>query len=111
MPKFMMVYKGEETDMSEMTPEQGAEVMAKWGAWMGKVGSALVDVGTPFGAGHSIVDDGTTGTAVSLSGYSIVEAASIDAASGFADGNPYLSEGKGDYAIDIYELMPVPMDN
>jgi hypothetical protein len=29
MPKFMLVYKGEATDMSEMTPEQGAEVIAK----------------------------------------------------------------------------------
>ena len=29
MPKFMMVYKGEATDMSDMTPDQVSEVMAK----------------------------------------------------------------------------------
>lgn len=110
MPRYMMVYKGEETDMSQMTEEQVSDVMAKWGAWMGRVGSALVDVGTPFGPGHSIVDDGTTGEAVSLSGYSIVEADSMEAARALADGHPYLSEGKGDFAIDMYELMPVPMD-
>ena len=45
MPRFMMVYKGEATDMSEMTPEQGAEIMAKWGAWIQNVGSALSDIG------------------------------------------------------------------
>jgi hypothetical protein len=45
-----------------------------------------------------------------LTGYSIVEAADMGAAQGLADGHPYLSEGKGDYAIDIYEMMPVPFE-
>ncbi len=108
MPKFMMVYKGEATDMSEMSPEQQQEVMAKWGAWMQKVGPALADIGSPFGPSASLVDDGSTGTAASLTGYSIVEADDLTGAQALADGHPYLSEGKGDYAIDIYELMPVP---
>ena len=74
MPKFMMVYKGEATEMSDMTEEQASAVMAKWATWMEKVGPALSDVGTPFGPGGSVVDDGTSGTAISLTGYSIVEA-------------------------------------
>jgi len=109
MPQFMLVYKGEATDMADMTEEQSADVMAKWGAWMEGVGSALKDVGSPFGPGASLVDDGTTGAPMAATGYSIVEAASLEAAMGLADGHPYLSEGKGDYAIDIFELMPVPM--
>jgi len=111
MPKYMMVYKGEATDMSEMTPEQGAEVMAKWGVWMGKVGSALVDVGSPFGPGSSLIDNGSAGTAASLTGFSVVEAASQADAEALADGHPYLTEGAGNYAIDIYELLPVPFEN
>jgi hypothetical protein len=111
MAKFMLIYTGEATDMSDMTPEQGAEVMAKWAAWVERIGPALVDIGTPFGPGHSVVDDGAAGTAASLTGYSIVEAADPDAAAGLADGHPYLSEGKGNYAIDIYELLPVPFQN
>jgi hypothetical protein len=110
MPKFMMVYKGEATDMAEMTEEQAQEVMAKWGVWMEKVGVALSDVGTPFGPSASLVDDGTVGAAVSLSGYSIVEAADLSTAQSLAQGHPYLAEGKGDYAIDIFEMMPVPFD-
>lgn len=109
MPKFMLVYKGEATDMSDMTPEQGQEVMAKWGAWMEKVGSSLSDIGTPFGPGTSVVDDGSSGTAASLTGYSIIEAADMDAARALVDGHPYLSDSNGDYAVDIYEQMPVPM--
>ena len=111
MAKFMMIYKGEATDMADMTEEQGAEVMAKWGAWMGKVGAALVDVGTPFGPGVSVVDDGSTGQPVSLTGYSIVEAADLGAAQALADGHPYLSEGAGNYAVEIFELMPVPFED
>ncbi len=110
MPNFMMVYKGEATDMSEMTPEQGAEVMAKWGAWIGKVGEALVDVGSPFGTGKSVVDDGSQGPAAKLSGYSIVAADDLETAVKLSDGHPYLSEGKGDYSIEVFELLPVPFE-
>ena len=109
MPNYMIIYKGEATDMADMTPEQGQEVMAKWGAWMEKIGPALVDIGTPFGPGSSVIDDGSDGTAASLTGYSIIEAANMDAAKAMVDGHPYLSGSNGEYAVDIYEQMPVPM--
>jgi len=109
MAKFMMVYKGEATDMSTMTEEEVAGVMAAWGAWIQNVGPALIDVGTPFGPGSSVVDDGSTGTAVSLNGYSIVEADDMSGARALADNHPFLSEGKGKFAVDVYELMPAPI--
>ena len=108
MAKFMMMYKGEATDMSDMTPEQAGEVMAKWGVWMEKVGSAMIDMGTPFGPGTSILDNGSAGTASSLTGYSVVEADSMAAAHALADGHPYLSDNDGKFAIDLFEMMPVP---
>lgn len=108
MAKYMMIYKGEATDMADMTPEQGAEVMAKWMAWINKVGDGLTDVGTPFGPGSSVVDDGSQGTPSASTGYSIVEADSLEEAVALADGHPYLSDSDGEYAIDIFELMPVP---
>ena len=111
MSKFMLIYKGQATDMADMTEEQGAEVMAKWGVWMQKVGSAIADIGTPFGPGTSLIDNGATGTPISLTGYSIVEAADLQAATALADGHPYLSEGKGNFAIEIYQLMPVPFQD
>ncbi|MFV2000927.1 MAG: hypothetical protein ACC654_11240 [Acidimicrobiia bacterium] len=109
MAQFMIVYKGEATDMSQMSEEQVAEVMAKWGEWMGSVGGALKDIGTPFGPGVSVVDDGSSGTAVALNGYSIVEADDMDGAVAHTNGHPFLVEGKGNFAIDVYELMPVPV--
>ena len=110
MARFMLIYKGEATDMSDMSEEQANAVMEKWAVWMGKVGSALSDIGTPFGSGSSLVDDGSTGTANSLTGYSIVEANDIDGALALTDGHPYLSEGLGNYSIDVFELMPVPFE-
>ena len=110
MSKYMMIYRGQATDMSAMSEEEGKAVMAKWGVWMEKVGSGLVDVGTPFGPGATLVDNGRTGTPAQVTGYSIVEAGNLDAAKAMADGHPYLSEGKGNYSIDIFELMPVPFE-
>ena len=109
MARFMMVYKGDATDMADMTQEQMEGVMEKWAIWMGNVGEALTDLGTPFGPGTSVVDDGTSGVAASLTGYSIVDADDIAGAVALADGHPFLSEGLGNFAIDIYELMPVPV--
>lgn len=111
MSNYIMIYRGESTDTADMTQEQAAEVMARWGAWIGAVGSALIDIGAPFGAGISVVDDGTTTSATALSGYSVVEADSLDAARALSDGHPYLSEGAGNFAIEIFELTPVPFES
>ena len=109
MAKFILVYKGPVTDMSDMTEEQSKAIMDAWGQWMGNVGTALLDIGQPMANGVSLVDNGAEGTAAELNGYSIVEANDMAAAKSLADGHPFLSEGKGNFAIDIYELMPVPM--
>jgi hypothetical protein len=45
----------------------------------------------------------------SLSGYSIVEAGDLNEAAALADGHPFLSEGLGKYAIDLFELNARPI--
>ena len=109
MAKYMLVYKGPATDMSDMSEEQSKAVMDAWTQWMQKVGTSLVDIGQPMANSISLVDDGSEGTVAQLNGYSIVEADSIKGAKSLADGHPFLNEGKGNFAIDIFELMPVPM--
>ncbi|MBU2602719.1 MAG: YciI family protein [Actinobacteria bacterium] len=109
MPKFMLLYRGgAATDPGEMTEEQVAGEMAKWMAWGEKVGPALTDFGNPFGAGASAVGDGSAGTPTPLSGYSIVEAADLSAAVGLVEGHPYLGDGSGNFAVDVFEVMPAP---
>lgn len=109
MAKFIFVYKGPATDMSDMSEEQSKAVMDAWNRWIQKTGKALVDIGQPMANGVSLLDNGSTAKAGLLNGYSIVEAADMAGAKKLAAGHPFLSEGKGNFAIDIYELLPVPM--
>jgi hypothetical protein len=107
MSKYLYLYRGPATPMEDFTPEQTAEQMQAWGDWMGRVGSALLDGGAPFGARTAVGDDGTTSPTTDLNGYSIVEADSLDAANGLLKGHPFLSEGKGRFAIEVFELVPM----
>jgi hypothetical protein len=54
MAKFVYLYRGRATPMSDLTPEQGSERMAAFGAWMEKAGESVVDVGSPFGTSASV---------------------------------------------------------
>jgi hypothetical protein len=103
--KFIYLYRGPATPISDRTPEQGAERQAAFGAWMEKVGAALVDVGSPFGASASVRDDGTEGAAGDLIGYTIVEADDLAAAKALTGGLPFLSNGDGKCAVEIFELL------
>jgi YCII-related domain len=107
MAKFMYLYRGPGTSDSDSTPEQAAERMAAFRAWMGKVGSALVDVGSPFGTSASVRDDGAEGPAGDLIGYTIIEADDLAAAKAFTDGLPFLSNRDGTCAVEIFELLPM----
>ena len=107
MSKFLYLYRGPATPMEDFTPDQSAEQMRAWGEWMGRVGSALVDGGAPFGARSAAGDDGSTPAPGDLNGYTIVEADSLDAARALVDGHPFLSEGKGRFSIEIFELTPM----
>jgi hypothetical protein len=105
--KFILLYRGPATPMEDFTPEQSAEQMRAWGAWMERVGPALVDAGTPFGARTTVSDNGTSPAASDLNGYSIVEADSVDAAKKYTEDHPFLSEAKGRFTVEIFELVPM----
>jgi hypothetical protein len=105
MARFIYLYRGPATAMPDFTPEQGAERMAAFSAWMEKAGPALVDGGSPFGSSASVRDDGTEGTAGDLTGYTIVEADDLAAAKALTGGLPFLSSSDGKCAVEIFELL------
>ena len=107
MSKYLLLYRGPATPMEDFTPEQSAEQMKAWGDWMGRVGSAMVDGGAPFGQRTAVGDDGTSPAPGDLNGYTIVEADSVDGARALTDGHPFLSEGKGRFSVEIFELVPM----
>ena len=107
MARFIYLYRGPATPAPGLTPEQGAERMAAFTAWMDKAGPALADAGSPFGPGASIRDDGTEGTAGDLIGYTIIEADDLAAAKALTSGLPFLSGNDGKFAVEIFELLPM----
>ena len=110
MAKFIYLYRGPATPVSELMPEQAADRTAAFGAWMEKVGTALVDVGTRFGASVSVRDDGTEGPAGELTGYTIVEAGDLAEAKALTDGLPFLWNSDGKHAVEIFELLPMEQE-
>jgi hypothetical protein len=104
MANFVLLYSG--GGMPETEAEQAA-VMQAWGAWFGGLGSAVVDGGNPFTpaaksiSSNGTVSDGPIGSPAS--GYSILAADSLDAATAMAKGCPILLGGG---QISVYEIHP-----
>lgn len=107
MAKFLFLYGGPATPMEDFTPEQSAEQLQAWNDWMAGVGPALANGGSPFGARTSVADDGSSPEVSDLNGYSVIEADSLEAAKAYTDKHPFLTEGKGRFAVEIFELLPM----
>ncbi len=102
MTKFLFVYHGGSMPESET---ERAQIMAAWGAWMEGIGPDLVDGGNPAGQSKTVNADGSVsddGGANPSSGYSLVNAADIDAAVAIAAKCPIL-EGGG--SVEVAEAM------
>jgi hypothetical protein len=102
MANYVFAYSGGNGVAAEEAEREAQ--MAKWGQWLGQLGSAVVDVGAPTGTaktvgrGGSVSDGGSRG----LTGYSIVAADSLVAAVELAKGCPILETGG---AVDVYETI------
>lgn len=102
MPKYMLIYHG---GGRPETPEEGEKVMAAWGAWMEGIGADMVDPGNPAGMSKTVSADGVAddGGSNPVSGYTLINAADIDAACDIAKGCPILEGGKG--TVEVAEAM------
>mgnify|MGYP001815037089 CR=1 FL=1 len=103
MPKYLLTYHGE-MNMEDMPtdPEAVAAVMAEWGAWYESMGTALVDGGAPISGSTAISADGAADAPAKLSGYTIIEAADVAAATAIAEGSPVLANG---HSVQISEAV------
>ena len=105
MVNYVLVYKG--GGGMAPTPDEQQKIMAAWGQWFGSIGQALVDGGNPFsGQANSIGSDGavSSGSNSGLSGYSIIKADDLAAATAMAKGCPVLTSGG---TIDVLETLQV----
>lgn len=93
MAKYLFVYHGGSVPK---TKEEQANVMDAWGKWMGSMGSALVDGGNPVGKSTTINSNGSVtdnGGSNPASGYSLVEAKTVQEAIAHAKACPILAAG------------------
>lgn len=102
MPNFMLAFHGGK--MPE-TPEEGAAAMERWGTWFTDMGEAVVDPGNPVGQSKTVSTSGVAdnGGANPLSGYTVIQAADIDAATKLAAGCPILDHG----TVEVAEIIPM----
>ncbi|HEX6399698.1 MAG TPA: YciI family protein [Actinomycetota bacterium] len=103
MGDFVLLYAGGRAPESE---EEQARVMKAWTDWFETIGAGLKDGGNPFGDAKTVSSDGsiTDGHgAEHYTGYTIVTAASLDAATDIAKGAPVLGDGG---AVTVYEVVP-----
>jgi hypothetical protein len=103
MAKYLFAYRGGSTPESE---EEQQRVMAAWTSWFGELGPAIVDPGNPFAASASVTGGGSVseGGASGLTGYTVLQADSLQAATEMAKGSPVLESGG---SVEVYETFDV----
>jgi hypothetical protein len=105
MAKFLMAYHG---GRAPDTPEEGAEVADAWEAWFASMGRAVVDGGNPVGRAKTVASDGGVsegGGPNPVSGYSVIEADSLDAAVVLAHNCPVLASGGSVEVAETFNAM------
>jgi hypothetical protein len=102
MANYMFAYSGGDGLAADEAVRDAQ--MAKWGQWLGQLGSAVVDGGAPTGTAKTVGPRGSVrdGGSRALTGYSIVAADSLDSAVELAKGCPVLETGG---AVDVYEAI------
>jgi hypothetical protein len=104
MAKYLFAYTGNASEPT--SEEEGKAVMEAWTAWFGGIGEAVADPGNPIGPSAAVAADGTisTGAPSGISGYSVIAADSLDAATAIAKSCPHLAAGG---IVEVYETFDV----
>jgi len=104
MPQFVMTYLG---GKQPSTPEEGQQHFAKYMEWLSSLGDAAVSPANPLKDTHTVNPDGTVtaGGETSMSGFTVLEAESMDAALSMAQACPFLEIGG---SLEVSQLMQMP---
>jgi hypothetical protein len=109
MARFLVLYNSKMSAaevMANATPEEAKAGMDAWMAWAQTAGDAVVDLGAPLGESLHL-EPGTAGRGSNeASGYSIVEADSLDGAAKVLQDHPHLHVPGN--TIDVLEFLPMP---
>jgi len=104
MPQYVITYLGGNQPSS---PEEGKKQMSKYMEWISSLGEKAVSPMNPFKNTSTVNSDGTvtTGSKTSMSGYTIINANSLEEAVSVAKTCPFLEIGG---SLEVSELMQMP---
>ncbi len=104
MQQYVLTYLG---GNQPSTPEEGQQHFARYMDWLTSLGDSAVSPANPLANTHTVGPDGaiSTGGTTSMSGFTIIEAASMDAALEAAKSCPFLEIGG---SLEVSELMQMP---
>ncbi|UWR02576.1 YciI family protein [Ruegeria conchae] len=106
MPQYLFVYHGGHTPTD---PAEVEATMAAWGAWFQDIGGSLEIPGNPVGQSYTVSSGGVedNGGANPASGFTVVKADSIEAATAMAKGCPMVVNGSG--SVEVAEVHEIEM--
>ena len=104
MPQYMITYLGTPKSAS---PEENQKHMSKYMEWLASLGDSAVSPANPLKNTSTINPDGsvTSGSATSMSGFTIIETDSMQTALSIAKACPFLEVGG---SLEVSELIQMP---
>ena len=106
MPQYVIVYLGGDQPSS---PEEGKQNFTKYMGWLSSLGDSAVSPANPLKNTSTINPDGTVtkGSTTTMSGYTILETDSMEAALSIAKACPFLDIGG---SLEVSELAEMPSE-
>ena len=104
MPQYCITYLGGDKPSS---PEAGKQQMSKYMDWLSSLGNSAISPANPLKDTSTVNSDGsvTSGSKTSMSGFTIIEADSMEAALSIAKSCPFLEIGG---SLEVSELIQMP---
>lgn len=105
MARYVLIYSGSQT--SDSREEQDA-ILAGWEDWYAKMGSAIAEGGDPLGSSKHIAAPGVPAAdgdgGMPASGYTVIEASSLEAAADACADHPHLGNGGRVHIFEAIDL-------
>ena len=104
MSKYIIIYLGGNQPSS---PEEGKKYFSKYMEWLSSLGDSAVSPANPLKNTNTVNPDGsvTNGSTTKMSGYTIIEADSMEVALEIAKACPFLDIGG---SLEVSELAQMP---
>ncbi len=113
---FLAIYIGSPKSKAlkqwnKMTPEmqnkKTAQGISAWTKWAQKNSKRIIDMGCPIGKTLQTTSKGVSKTVNMITGYTIIEAPSHEAAAKLFKNHPHFKIFPGD-SVEIMECLPLP---